>query len=78
MEEEFPGLRHLQGKQRREVGGLQMPGEEASESVMASKQQFGGCMGMYAMRAARRSGRMPGPPPRPSGSEVKETRAVTT
>lgn len=41
LEEEFPGLRHLQGKQRREAWGLQMPEEEASESVMASKQQFG-------------------------------------
>lgn len=41
LEEEFPGLRHLQGKQRREAWGLQMPEEEASESVMTSKQQFG-------------------------------------
>lgn len=41
LEEEFPGLRHLEEKQRREAGGLQMPGEEASKSLMASKQQFG-------------------------------------
>lgn len=41
LEEEFPGLRHLQEKQRRETGGLQRPGEEASESLMASRQQFG-------------------------------------
>lgn len=63
LEEEFPGLRHLQGKQRREAEGLQMPGEEASESVMTSKQRFGRMHGNVCHESSKEEWEDAGPTP---------------